>query len=125
MRKSNLASYQIVKNGSMGANITSAVTNIFFLDNIGVQLNWLGAAGSAIGAFNVQVSADYEQDMFGNVTNAGNWVSIPLNPSPASASDNNSDYIDLNQLSAPWLRVTYTRTSGTGTLNAFIVAKVV
>lgn len=104
----------------MGANVTSAVTNIQFLDNIGVQFNF---TGTPTGTFSVEISADYEQDTNGNVTNAGNWVSLVLSPIPAAAGAADSIYIDITQISAPWVRAKYTRTSGTGTLNGFITAK--
>jgi hypothetical protein len=103
----------------MAGNLTSAVTNIEFLDNIGVQFNF---TGTPTGTFQVQVSADYSQDQQGNVLNAGNWIGL-LSVLPTASGSADSAYVDLNQLSAPWIRAIYTRTSGTGTLNAYIVAK--
>ena len=122
-KKSNLK-YQILTSGDMStASFTSAVTNIQFLDNVGIQINYSGS--SPVGNFNVQVSADYAQDSQGNVTNSGNWASIVINGSANIAVPGNSSpiYIDLNQLSAPWIRLSYTKVSGTGTANAFITAK--
>lgn len=120
-RKNNLLKFQTITAGNMAsATLTSAVTNIQWLDNIGYQFNF---SGSPVGTFAIQVSADYAQDDSGNVTNAGNWIAVSL-PTPAVASGSaGSLYIDLNQLSAPWIRAVYTKTSGTGTLNAFITAK--
>lgn len=119
-RKNTLLKFQTITNGDMStAAITSSVTSIQFLDNIGVQVNWTGTA--PVGTIAVQVSADYAADEFGNVTNAGNWFTLPV--SPAVSGGTGSVYVDLNQMSAPWLRVVYTKTSGTGTLNAFITAK--
>jgi hypothetical protein len=109
--------------------ITSPVTCIQWLDNIGVQFNF---SGSPVGTFQVQVSADYSQDAQGNVTNPGNWAAVPLTYLLTGASTTATTvptsvgspiYLDLNQLSAPWVRVVYTNASGTGTLNAFITAK--
>lgn len=120
-RKNNLLKYQNITSGNMAlVSITSAVTNIQFLDNIGLQFNF---TGTPTGSFQVQVSADYAQDDLGNVQNAGNWIPITLPSSPAASGAAGNIYIDLNQLSAPWLRVVYTKVSGTGTLNAFITAK--
>ena len=127
MRKSNLKQFNTIANGDMSLpTITSAVTNIEFLDNIGVQLEWSGAP---VGIFQIQVSIDYNQDSFGNVLNAGTWVPI-IFPSPISGSDiptssGSPIYIDMNQLSAPWIRVVYNGASGTGTLNAWIAGKMV
>lgn len=131
-RKNNLLKYPTIVNGDMStASITSLITNIQFLDNVGVQLNFSGAP---VGNFEVQVSADHAQDNEGNVTVAGSWAPIPLayflSPSMAVNIDiptsvGSPIYLDLNQLSAPYIRVVYTRTSGTGTLNAYITCKTI
>lgn len=110
----------VITNGSMAGNITSAVVEIKNQDNIGIQMIWTGAP---VGTFAVQVSMTFQEDSFGNVTNPGTWTSIPLTPAITAAGSGDNAYIDLNQLSAPYVRVVYTRTSGTGTLNAFIDGK--
>lgn len=121
-RKNNLRQFRTITDGDMSAStITSAVTNIQFLDNIAIQLNIVTA--NAIGNFTVEVSVDYSQDDNGNVTNAGHWVPVTLSPSPAATGTDSQIYIDLNQLASPWIRVKYTKTSGTGVLNAYISAK--
>ncbi len=120
-RKLTLAPYKVIDAGSMGTTLTSTVTNIQYLDNVGVQLNF--TTSDAVGTFQVQVSMDYTQDAVGNVLNAGNWINLTLNPSPVAASAANQIYIDINQVSAPYMRVKYTRTSGTGTLTAYITGK--
>jgi len=102
----------------MGASITSAVTSIQNVDNVGVQLDFTGAP---VGTFAIQVSADYAQDQNGNVLDAGHWIALPVSAAAAGAA--NDIYFDLNQLSAPWIRVVYTRTSGTGVLNVSVTAK--
>lgn len=121
-RKNNLKKYAIISGASMGANVTSAVTNIEHLDNIGIQFNF---SGTPTGTFQVQVSADYAQDMNGNVQNAGNWVPLALPSNPVASGSAGVVYIDMTQLSAPWIRAVYTKTSGTGTLDAFIVGKMI
>lgn len=130
-KKSNLPVFQTVTAGDMStASITSAVTNIQILDDIGVQLNW---TGSPVGNFRVQISADHAQDINGNVTVAGNWTPLTLTYWDGAAWATSVDiptslgspiYFDMALLSAPWIRVLYTKTSGTGTLSAFITAKV-
>lgn len=120
-RKNTLPKYQIITSGDMSqATVTSAVTNIEYMDNIGIQLNW---TGTAVGTFAVQVSIDHAQDQNGNVSVAGNWIALTLSPSPAAAGASNQIYIDITQTSAPWIRVVYTKGSSTGTLNAFISGK--
>ena len=119
-RKNNLLKFQTVTNGDMSTtSITSAITNIQFLDNVGIQFNW---TGSPTGTFSIQVSADYAQDNNGNVTNPGNWAPLNLSMSTTGGSPL---YADLNQLSAPWIRAVYTRSAGSGTLQVFITAKMI
>lgn len=119
-RKNQLTKFQNITAGDMSGNITSPVTAIHFLDDIGVQFNF---TGTPTGTFQVQVSIDYAQDLEGNVTNAGNWIPITLTPAPVAAGAAGQIYIDLNMLSSPWIRVAYVFTSGTGTLNSFITGK--
>lgn len=118
-RKNNLRQFQNIVNGDMSqASITSSVTNLEFLDNIGVQLNF---TGSPTGSIAIQVSADYVQDVNGRVLNPGHWVTI----ASASTSGGSPIYFDIQMTSAPWMRVVYTKSSGSGTLNGFITAKMV
>lgn len=125
--KKTILKFQCITSGDMSlSSLTSPVTNIQFLDNIGIQINY---SGSPVGKFNVQVSADYAQDSQGNVTNAGNWASISFLVFSGSITDisvpgsTSPIYLDITQISAPWIRVIYTKTSGTGTANVFLTAK--
>ena len=119
-RKNALKKFQSVTNGDMSqASITSKVTNIQFLDSIGVQINFSGAP---VGSFAVQISADYEQDDLGSVKNPGNWIPLALTPAPITALGS-PIFIDITLTAAPWIRVVYTKSSGTGSLNVFVTAK--
>lgn len=116
MRKNNLLKFQTITSGDMSqATLTSSITNIQYLDNVGIQANF---TGSPVGTLSVQVSIDHAQDEWGNVTTAGNWSQVT-----SSAVTSSPVVFDLNQLSAPWIRVVYTKVSGTGTLNVFITGK--
>lgn len=116
-RKSNLKQYQTITNGDMSlSSLSTPVTAIEFLDNIGIQFNW---TGSPNGTMAVQGSVDYNQDNNGNVMSAGHWTTL-LSASTAAGSP---IYMDFNQLSCPWIRAIYTKTSGTGTLQAWVSAK--
>ncbi len=123
-RKSNLLRFQTITNGNMGAvSVTSTVTNIEFMDNIGLQLVWAGTA--PLGVAEVQVSLDYAQDYQGNVTNTGTWVALSFASPLSVAGNTGSIYCDVNQISAPWIRVVYTKTSGVGTLQGYIAGKTI
>ena len=107
-----LAPYIILSNGDMSqASLTSTVTNIKNLDNICVYLSW---TGTPTGTFNV----------YGNLTNdTSNGVPMSFATSPVASGSAGSILIDMNNLSFPYLYVTYTKTSGTGTLTATISGK--
>jgi hypothetical protein len=121
-RKNVLAPFDIISAGAMTGTsvLTSTVTNIQFLDNICIALNW---TGTPVGTFAVEGSLDHEQDMHGNVTVAGNWVALTLPSSPVASGAAGSILIDMNQLSFPYIRVKYTNSSSTGTLTATIGGK--
>lgn len=123
-RKDSLAKFQIVTAGDQSqATVASSITNIQYMDNLGIQVNIL--TGSASGTFDVQVSADHFE-VNGVVTVVGNWVSIgsPYTATITSGSPANV-YFDLNQLSAPYIRLLWTKSSGSGTFSAFIVGKMI
>lgn len=103
----------------MSGSITSAVTNIQFLDNIAIQIDYSGTL--PVGNIIVEASSNHQQDAQGVTTVAGTWVDLGLGlTAPTSTTP---IYVDVNQLSAPYIRVRYARTSGTGTMNAVISAK--
>lgn len=128
--KNTLKQFNTISAGDMStASITSAVTDIRFLDDIGIQFTW---TSSPVGTFAIQVSADYNQDYLGNVETTGNWVPVTLTywngstfitDTSLPTSVGSPIYVDLALLSSPWIRVVYTKTSGTGTLTATITAK--
>ena len=125
-RKNVLYTYEdpLLTAASMAASITGTPININFMDNVGIQLKWTGA--NPIGAITFQVSLDYDI----NTPTLGTWTTIQLTPgnnltvSPAGTPDN--AYVDLNQLSASWIRVVYTTAGGSvGALTANIAAKMI
>jgi hypothetical protein len=123
MVKNFLEPHVSVSAGDMSlATITSDVTCIKFLDNLGIQLSW---TGSPVGTFDVQVSNDYSDGKGASKANAGTWSSLGLNP-PVSASGSAADaYLQLQQICAPYIRVVYTKTSGTGSLTVVISGKAI
>lgn len=123
-RKNVLGKFQIVTAGDQSlATVASTITNIQGMDNLGIQVHI--ASGTASGTFDVQISADHVE-INGVVTTVGNWVSLGSTYTATVTSGSPADiYFDLNQLSAPYIRLLYTKTSGTGTFNAFIVGKMI
>jgi len=116
-----LLKYQIWNNQALSgtSTVNSSPVSILMLDNIGLQLN---VSGTSNGTFTVQISIDYAKDAEGNVTNAGHWISLGVTQVLTSGSPNEI-YFDLNQLSATWVRVSYTNTSGSGNVTGFASGK--
>ena len=109
--------FQCFTNATMGVGtIISPVTSINYTDNAAVQFNF---TGTPVGTFQVQVSLDFNPQF----SNPGNWVPLNLSPTPVASGSAGSIIIDCNQLGAPWLRVVYIGTSGSGVLNSFVTAK--
>lgn len=123
MPKNSLLKFQTITSGNAGGNLTSRVTNIQRLDDVGIQVNVV--SGTPSGVLQVQVSADYVQDFMGNVLNAGTWVDLVPGAQTLTAGSPSATYFDMEELSAPYIRLTFTHTGGTGVINAFITAKAI
>lgn len=117
--KNVLANYHLVNAGSMAASITSDALNVTNLDNVGLTLSW---SGTPTGTFSVEVSND---GLWAGLTYSGSiWTALTFTPSlDAPAGSAASTYIDINQLSATALRVKYTRSGSTGTLDVYASGK--
>lgn len=120
-RKNFLPPFTIITAGDMSqASLTSTIVNIQYLDNICISFVF---SGSPVGTFSIEGSNTYNQTPEGSITSVGTWTPIVLNPVAIAAGTSGSVLLDLNQLSFPWIRAIYTKTSGTGTLTATISGK--
>lgn len=116
-RKNVLAPYHALINGSMGASVNSAITSAAYQDNIGIQVKW--TSSDAVGTIAVEASVNYEPRL-----GTGEFVSLTFDPVLAQPNSNDGEYlINLNQLPYVYYRISYTRASGTGTLNVWFTSK--
>lgn len=128
-RKNNISKKQIVSAGDMSqATVISTIINIQGLDDIGIQVNIL--TGTATGTFDVRISADHTQSPAGAELVAGTFNKLGSPYTAALTSGVFSDatgslYFDLFGISAPYIELLYTKTSGTGTFDAFITGKAI
>lgn len=72
----------------------------------------------------VEISNTYSLNMDGTVRDAGNWTTLTLSSTPSVSGNTGHGFIDVDATGAYAMRLIYTRTSGTGTMNATINAKV-
>jgi hypothetical protein len=103
--------------GSMAADITGPATDVQYLDNIGIQIKW--TSSDAIGSIEIQGSNNYNPRLL-----TGDFEALTFSPVLDQPASNNGGYlVDLNQFPFKYIRVFYDRTSGTGTLEAWLTAK--
>lgn len=122
-RKITLSPKHFVVAGDMSASITSTPLIIQQEDSVAIQLNF---TGTPTGTFQVQGSLDYvppQPNFADQPTATGNWVNLTLSPVPIAAGAPDNILIDLYALSFPYIRLVYTRTSGSGTLEAYVSCK--
>ncbi len=120
--------FPLIVNGNMASSITSPATIISDLSMIGYSFSWTGS--SPVGTASVQCSNDYAINANGSVANAGTWTTMTLDYNgslvtsiPISGSTGTA-FIDIDAMSAYALQVVYTASSGTGTLQVIVNAKV-
>jgi len=114
--------FPVIVDGDMSGNIISAVTIIQKLSMISYDISWSGT--TPVGAMSVQVSNSYSQNADGSVRNAGNWTTLTLSSPPTVSGNTGNGFIDVDATGAFAMRLVFTRTSGTGTMQATISAKV-
>lgn len=97
--------------GSMAATITGPTTTIDRMDQVCYEVAW--TSSNAVGVISIQGSVD-------NVT----FYDLTFDPILAQPASNNGGYlVNLALIPFPYIRVKYTRTSGTGALVATLSAK--
>lgn len=109
--KNVLATFKSVTAGSMSAQVISETTDIRWLDNIVMYIDFTGAP---TGTFYVETSPTKL-----------NWYPLNLEPVPLASGAAGSHRIDLNQLPDPYIRTRYVPSAGTGTLNVTIAGKLI
>lgn len=113
---------RIVTDGDMSADVVSRVISTRYLNQASISLLF---TGTPTGDFLVESSHDYvpDDEFRTSPPNAGTWQALDLGTTLAAAGAAGATGVDVTLSGVPWLRVTYDRTSGTGTLNAYISAK--
>lgn len=106
---------QIVEAGDMSADITSENTHVMSMDNVMYHLEWSGAA---------PVGTVYIQALLGKDPRDPNAKWVNLEDLAFALSGNNGlQQIKLEKISFPFCRLFFDFTSGTGTLNAWVMGK--
>lgn len=120
--------YASILNGDMSGSLTGKPSIILRLPMMSYSFSWSGTA--PVGTVSIQVSNDYAENVDGSVAVAGTWNTVPVGYNGASVTvvpltgNTGNGFIDIDAMSAYAIRPIYTRTSGTGTLQAIFEAKV-
>jgi hypothetical protein len=101
----------------MSANITTEPTNVQYSDNVGLFFTWTGS--SPIGTVYVDVS----NDKVSGDNEPTNWATLDFGSTVGITGNADTGLININQVPFSWLRVRYTRTSGSGTLTINLTTK--
>lgn len=89
---------------------------------ISYDISWVGSA--PVGVMSVEVSNSYRQNASGAVADPGDWQPLPLSVVPTVSGSPGNGFIDVLASSAYAIRLRYTFTSGTGTMQAIVSGKV-
>lgn len=120
-RKLFLERFHLTTAQSMGASFNSSAFHCGLYDNIYIQMN---CVGTPTGTFVVSASADHREQN-GVILDAGNFVPQPLVAVPTCAGATIYLSTTLTLVGAPWIRVEYTRTGGTGTCDIWLSSKMI
>lgn len=108
--KSVIKPYQVLTNGDMTGNVSTLVSDVESSDNVAYQVVW---TGNAVGTFAVE-----------GTVNGIDWEELDLGtPGPEAASVADSFLVSLKGVPYSKLKLTYSATSGSGSLNVWIMAK--
>lgn len=108
---------KIIDGGSMAGNLDSGIINnaqgdssVSFLDNLGFQFVW---TGTPTGTIAVVASID-----------GVNFTALDFSPAISQPSGSaSSSLANVNQFPFKWVKVTYTRSSGSGSLTVYYSAR--
>lgn len=122
--KNALLPVKLIDAASMGASITSETLHTQFFDNIGLQLDW---SGSPVGTIEVQVSLNHTTNPDGTPKAPGTWVTLPssafVGTYPVPGTTASPAFLEIPLSASAYIRVVYTRSSGTGTLTVLATGK--
>lgn len=109
----------VVFDGDMSqASITGAPINAETLSQVSWQLKW-AATGTPVGAIDIQASNNFDRGK-----GTGDWITVPRSlisgwADVQATGVSGEHLIQVEDWPATWLRLIYTRTSGSGTLRAW------
>lgn len=117
-RKSVVPGFAMINSGNLASNIESSVVSVKNLDNASIIVTWTGT--SPVGVLTVQARNNGAGEV-----NPEDWYDLDMGGTINISGNSGNHQLVFNLLPFTDLRLVYTATSGSGTLNAVITSKVV
>jgi hypothetical protein len=111
MRKNVVRGFKMMDAADISSNVTSAEVNVLNLDKASIYIDWAGSAPA--GTITVEAK---------NAEN-GTWFELDFGSPIAVAGASGDHILVFNELPHHTIRLTYNSTSGSGNMNAVLVAK--
>ena len=116
-----IAPHKVIDAHSLASSFNSEVTIVSNVPTLSYDISWAGS--SPVGTLEVQVSNTYTVNARGEVKDPGVWRTLP-SMSAAVSGNTGEGGVDIYVTGFYAVRLAYTATSGTGTMDATVVAKV-
>lgn len=117
MARKNVTTHVMLESKDMSSSIQSAATNVSYLDVATIRLNWTSA--DAVGTVKVQAKQANKPNQ---PETSSDWFDVEglsaISIDMTAPSPDSSHQIIFTQLPFTDIRVVYTPTSGTGTLDS-------
>lgn len=115
--------FPVMTNESMATSLISDITIVDDISMISYDISWSNGA-TPVGVMSVQVSNSYSINADGSVRDAGNWTTLTLSSTTNVSGNSGNGAIDIDSTAFYAIRLVYTRTSGSGVMNAKVCCKV-
>ncbi len=120
MRKNVIKPTKVLSAQSLAASFNGPSTNIQFLDRVGISINV--TTSDAVGEFKLQGRISPSAQDGASLGPSGEWSDLDVDTMTISSVDK-SIVIDVLNTGLIEIRVSYTRTGGTGTCDVWVSAK--
>jgi hypothetical protein len=117
-RKNTISAFPMLDQADASSDVISLPTDVKNLDNASIRVTW---TGTPIGTLTVQ--AQQEKSDTSAAQDAASWFDIDLGATIAIDANETDHQLIFTQLPFDKIRLSYTSTSGTGTISAKISAK--
>lgn len=119
-RKNVVSAFKMIEDGDMSTEIISNETDVKNLDTATVRVAW-DIGGTPVGVLTIE--ALQEKDDTAAASDASNWFTVDIDATITIDNTETDHQILFKNLPFDKIRLKYTATSGTGTMNAKITAK--